>query len=244
METIINGVIVSLITVIGERLIRNKDIKNKNKELGYWLIKWRREYGFLEMTLSLYVRFALVFVCCYLLKAVNIFLNVLGILVVWKIESVVYGGLYYLIGIIFIVVSHNKFKNKVEMWTNGKCKKKLVVSLYFIFSIPLFYETSAMIIILFGVLLCGWCCCLFEYCDWAYVLDKSYADIYVKGSEIIKSVEAGNIKKQGEWIIVNKNIDEIVREIRIKECEIVRIDYYGDPIIRIENKKVSSLFSK
>ena len=94
------------------------------------------------------------------------------------------------------------------------------------------------------MLLFGWACCVVECCDVAYIIDKSYADIYVKNSEAIKYIEAGNIKKQGEWIIVNKCVDEMIQEIRIRESDIARIDYYGEPIIRVNKRKLSDLFKR
>ena len=62
-------------------------------------------------------------------------------------------------------------------------------------------------------------------------MDNRYADIYVKGSEKAAVAEAGSIKKQGEWIIVKRYVNGYEEELRIRESDIVRIDYYGDPLI-------------
>ena len=42
--------------------------------------------------------------------------------------------------------------------------------------------------------------------------------------------------KHGDWIIVNRYINGLNEEIRIKEGDIVRIDYYGDPRIIVDKK--------
>ena len=65
------------------------------------------------------------------------------------------------------------------------------------------------------------------------ILDNRYADIYIKDNEKAEQAAAGTIKKQGDWIIVRRYIHEYEEEIRIKEEDIVRIDYYGEPIIFI-----------
>lgn len=235
---IICGIVVPIIVVLLQQYIAKRDIKNKNKELGYWLMKWKTDYGFVDSIFLLYIRLAIVFVFIYIVKGVFKILNV------WQNCFVLYGILYFIIGTIIVCFTCMNAKTKVEMWTDRKQKWKLVILLYLIYSIPLFYETSAIIIALFTVLLFGWACCVVECCDVAYIIDKSYADIYVKNSEAIKYIEAGNIKKQGEWIIVNKCVDEMIQEIRIRESDIARIDYYGEPIIRVNKRKLSDLFKR
>lgn len=76
------------------------------------------------------------------------------------------------------------------------------------------------------------------YCDVVFILDNRYADIYVKGSERARFAEAGSIKKLGEWIIVNRYANGYDEEIRIKESDIVRIDYYGRQMLMVEKRKL------
>lgn len=97
---------------------------------------------------------------------------------------------------------------------------------------------ASIVEIIFGILLFVWVICLFNYCDIAFILDNRYADIYVKGSERAQFAEAGSIKKHGEWIIVNRYVNGYDEEIRIKESDIVRIDYYGGPMIMVERRKL------
>lgn len=79
-----------------------------------------------------------------------------------------------------------------------------------------------------------WACFLAKYTDMVYILDKSRADIYVNGSEAVKCIYAGSMRKNGNWIYVVRYVGEYYEEIRIKESEIVRIDYYGEPDIIIQ----------
>ena len=101
------------------------------------------------------------------------------------------------------------------------------------FFINLYGDFSIIISIVFTVLLLLWVHCLFKYCDVAFILDKSYADIYIKGSETIYSVAAGTLKKQGDWIFVTKKLSNHYIELRIREDDIARTDYYGEPIVKV-----------
>ena len=129
----------------------------------------------------------------------------------------------------------------MELWKDGEKKRLLIITLYMIYGIPFFLELYGkctwIIEAIFCVLLSIWAICLFNFYEVAFILDNRYADIYVKGSEQAQFAAAGSIKKQGEWIIVNRYINEYDEEIRIKESDIVRIDYYGGPIIIVEKSK-------
>ncbi len=157
-------------------------------------------------------------------------------------SHIVSGILYFLINGLVIFLNCRSVKGKVEFWKSGKCKVALTITLYLIYGIPFFLELygkyAVIAEIMFGVLLFVWAVCLFRYCDVAFILDNRYADIYVKGSESAQFAEAGSIKKQGEWIIVNRYVNGYDEEIRIRESNIVRIDYYGGPMIWLEKRKL------
>lgn len=67
-----------------------------------------------------------------------------------------------------------------------------------------------------------------------FILDKSYADIYVNGNVVAEGVIAGSMRRQGDWVFVAREIEGSFEEIRIREEKITRIDYYGEPVISIE----------
>lgn len=137
------------------------------------------------------------------------------------------------------------YNSKIEFWQDGKLKRKLAITLYLIYAISLLADISEkyswIVEGIFIILLMVWIICLLNYCDVAFILDNRYADIYVKGSERAQFAEAGSIRKHGEWIIVNRYVNGYDEEIRIKESDIVRIDYYGEPMITVEKR---NLFSK
>lgn len=94
-------------------------------------------------------------------------------------------------------------------------------------NINILYHLRLVCHCFFGALL------LVKCMDMVYILDKSCADIYVNGAETVKCVYAGSIRKNGNWIYVDRYIEDYYEEIRIKESEIVRIDYYGEPLIDV-----------
>lgn len=163
----------------------------------------------------------------------------------WKgtlFAYIVSGILYFLISALIVFLSCRSAKVKVEFWTYGRIKMWLIISLYLIYGIPFFielYGKYAMIVeIVFGISLFIWACFLILCCDDVFILDNQYADIYVKGGEKAQFAEAGSIKRKGDWIIVNREINGCQQEVRIKESDIVRIDYYGGPIISVESQKL------
>ena len=91
---------------------------------------------------------------------------------------------------------------------------------------------------MWGIALAGWVFVLFKYVDMIYILDKSCADIYVNGAESVKCIHAGSMRKNGGWIYVERYIGDYLEEIRIKESEIVRIDYYGEPLVTVQRLKI------
>ena len=198
-------VVIPIVIVLLGWVKNERDLKEKNKELGYWMLKCRKIPTF-------------PYIC----------------------------GIWYL-GINAIITFKNcKSQNgKIEFWQDGKLKKKLAITLYLIFAISMLTDFSGkyswIVEVIFIILLIVWIICLLNYCDVAFILDNRYADIYVKGSESAQFAEAGSIRKHGEWIIVNRYVNGYDEEIRIKESDIVRIDYYGEPMIMVEKR---NLFSK
>ena len=126
-------------------------------------------------------------------------------------------------------------KAKIELLKN---KQVLMGMIWFIFSIAFFIalvpKYQYVVESIYCVSLIGWCVFLFKYADMVFILEKSYADIYINGAETVERIHAGNMRKKGGWIYVDKCVEDYEEEIRIKESEIIRIDYYGEPIIYVK----------
>ena len=232
-------VVIPIVIVLLGWVKNERDLKEKNKELGYWMLKCRKIPTFPDIILK-----------TYKMMAINLLITLVArkMFCYWKgmIFSYIICGIWYL-GINAIITFKNcKSQNgKIEFWQDGKLKKKLAITLYLIFAISTLTDFSGkyswIVEVIFIILLIVWIICLLNYCDVAFILDNRYADIYVKGSERAQFAEAGSIRKHGEWIIVNRYVNGYDEEIRIKESDIVRIDYYGEPMIMVEKR---NLFSK
>lgn len=229
-------VIIPIVVVILGWIKSGHDLKEKNKELGYWMMKCRKSPTFLDLALKNYIMMTANLI---VMSAVRF------VLVFWKgttFSYVISGSLYMGLNGLFAFRNCRSDKGKIELWKDGRRKKVLIITLCMIFGIPFFSELYGKYIlaieIIFAILLLTWAICLYNYCDVAFILDNRYADIYVKGSERAQFAEAGSIKKHGEWIIVNRYVNGYDEEIRIKESDIVRIDYYGGPLIMVEKRKL------
>lgn len=229
-------IIVPLIVVFLGWIKNAYDIKEKNKELGYWIKKYKRLKTFIDISMQVYkwLTFVIIF---------SMIIRIIVELFKGKLMSYIIGGtIYSIIGIIIVVLVWRKTATKIEFLTNGKSKKILLISLYLIFLFGFFVSgassTYNIFFILFVIMLLIWIFCLYRYSDIAFILDNSFADIYVKGSDKAELVEAGNIEKKGEWIIVRRYINGYDEELRIKESDIVRIDYYGGPFIYVKKIKI------
>lgn len=215
------------------------DLKEKNKELGYWMLKCRRLPTFPDFALKNYI-----------MILVNLIVMLLIRLVIGsKIEKIlsyfICGILYFALNVLIIFKNSRSIDVKMEFWKNGKEKKVLTIILYIIYAIPFFLELygryTVIIEMVFIISLFVWALWIFNYYDVIYILDNKYANIYVKGSEQVQVAEAGTIKKRGEWIYVNRYVNEYKEELRIKESDIVRIDYYGEPLVMVKSPKLLNL---
>lgn len=212
------------------------DIKEKNKELGYWKLRYRKILTFTDIVMRIYALMTLNFV---VMTGIRIVISI------WKSELFSYilaGFLYLALNFLILFLTCRDAKTKIEFWTNGKSKKRLIGALYIIFAFVFFMElfggTKYVAELILGIALIVWIINLFKCTDVAYILDNRYADIYVKGSDGAEFAEAGSVRKKGEWLIVNRYINGFDEEIRIRENDIVRIDYYGDPIILLIKPKL------
>ena len=234
-------VVVPIMVVILGWIKNERDIKEKNKELGYWMLECKKLSTFPDIMLK-----------TYKIMAINLFatIAVRQILCNCKIMTfsysyIIFGIWYFSINIVITLWNCKRNNGKIEFWNNGKRKRMLAIMLYLIYCIPFLGEISDKYSLvsetIFIILLIFWINYLFNCCDVAFILDSRYADIYVKGSETAQFAEAGSMRKHGDWIIVNKYANGYDEEIRIKESDIVRIDYYGEPMIMVETR---NLFSK
>lgn len=207
------------------------DIKVKNRTMGYWKIKYRRSESFYDIALKTYIR-----------MMINIFVvGVIKTLASFWLEKrltyIICGFICSIVNSVIVICVVKKPKTKIELYTDGRIKQLLLFMLDLIFSIGFwtssFGKYQYIVSLTFGMSLFFLALLLVKCMDMVYILDKSCADIYVNGAETVKCVYAGSIRKNGNWIYVDRYIEDYYEEIRIKESEIVRIDYYGEPLIDV-----------
>ena len=173
---------------------------------------------------------------------INIFvvgvIRILGSLWLEKrLTYIICGFICSTVNSVIVICVIKKPKTKIELYADGRTKQLLLFTLDLIFSIAFwampFKKYQYIVSLAFGMSLIFWTLLLVKCMDMVYILDKSCADIYVNGAETVKCVYAGSIRKNGNWIYVDRYIEDYYEEIRIKESEIVRIDYYGEPLIDV-----------
>lgn len=226
-------VIIPLAIVVLNWIKNWLDVKGKNKELGYWMKKCKRATTFVDIAMKMYKKLAVIF-----------FVSIFIIFYIFSttgelLHCIMSGILYFIFGGAVVFQTWRETQTRVEFMTNGKCKKVLILALYFIFGFALFGKMFGNILeIAFLTVLVIWAYFLLKYSDVVFVIEKPYADIYVKGSEKAEYAEAGSIVKQGGWIIVSRYINGFEEEIRIRESDITRIDYYGKPMVFMGKRKL------
>ena len=205
------------------------DIKIQNKKIGYWEIKIKKISLFSDIAMRAYKYLALNFFSMQFVRMICDYC--FG-------EGCIYflvGTIYLSINIVIIIYIVHQPITKMELWTDKKIKWWLLLMLWAIntttFYIGMVPKYKIVMLYIYSFMLIIWTVILNKCTDRAFILDKPYADIFITGAETVKNVHAGSIKKQGDWIYVNKYNKDNIEEIRIKESKIVRIDYYGNPII-------------
>ena len=209
------------------------DIRMQNKKMGYWKVKIRREPSFYNIAMKLYNYMLLNLLLMEFIQ--------LGCSNIWgKFKSILCIGIIYVINnVIIVMYTIRKPRTKIELWTDTKVKYSLLLAICLIFNIIFFVEiipiSWGIVEITYCFSLMVWCYSINKCSDIIYILDKPYANIYIEGAEPVKYINVGSIKKEGSWIYVNRFTNGCYEETRIKESQIVRIDYYGEPIIVLKS---------
>lgn len=226
---VVYNVAVPIVLSILNWMKNGYDLSKKNKGMGYWKIKYKKGYSFVDIVMNIYRNLIFLLVIVMILRIYLV--SLLG-----KMLAYIITGLLYII--LLTVVAYCVFKNpkvKIELWNNGLIKKKLLVVLFILYIIVFFQEfLHGWMELLWSITLIGWIVLVFKNSDMIFILDKSYADIYVNRDVVAKGVIAGSMRRQGDWVFVDREVGGSFEEIRIREEEITRIDYYGNPAISIE----------
>lgn len=224
-------VIVPVCLLLFERINSWYEIKNENRKMGYWKIKIKRAPSFYTIAINLYKLMMINLLIMDIIKYISCF---------WikkALSYIIISIIYIIINTLIVVYIAKQPKTKIALLTNQRTKQILMGILWFIFNIVFFLEIipkyKYIIELIVGIALIRWFIFLSKYADTTFILDKSYADIYINGSEAVKGIYAGSMRKKGGWIYIDRNIEGFDEEIRIKESEIIRIDYYGEPIFYI-----------
>ncbi len=199
---IIQNVILSLIAGCFNWLKSRCGLKKKNKDLGYWAIKYKELPSFNGIAMEVYIMLAIILFCSMVIDRS---------VALWGKNnfSIVIAILFYVFaGAVCIILTIGNKKTKIECLTNGKEKKLLLFLLYTIFGITLClnkYIVFQFLVSIFVIVnVSVWIYYIFKYSHRVMVLDNRYANIYIRNSEMAEFAEAGSIKQQGEWIIVNR----------------------------------------
>ena len=212
------------------------DINKKNKMLGYWKLRYRRGESFDTIVFKLYSYYAfnqLIWICL---------VDVLSSMIGHIISNIICGSIFVLINIFILYKIKEKAEVKLILYENRKRKNILLYLLFVLMGISFyinFFDLIGVAIIVLSLII--WFIYAFKYSDTVYILDNRIADIHVTGSDKIEAVFAGDIIKRGEWLYIysiDHQYDGKFKQIRIKESNVIRIDYYGEPVIIV--KKIKS----
>ena len=208
------------------------DVRRKNKALGYWKKKYRKVFSFYNIAMTHYVYFFLIteagVIICELVRKI------------WKKELYGFVGVICsVINIIVMLAYRKKGKVKIDLLKNSKQKKIILWAIYFMVGMAFFdriINDNVIVLMIYAIALIIWSICVNKYSERIYILDKPYANIHIKESEPLIGIYVGGIRKKGEWLIVNwVNENDNEMEVRVRESDVLRVDYYGEPLVIVEN---------
>lgn len=166
------------------------DINKKNRELGYWKLKYEKQFGFDDISIRFMIYYLISLIGIQVIRA--FFVDMMG----YIFSYIIAYGVYLLINACIVLYNINTTKVRIELLCNKKRKIRSIIFMYMIFAIVFHVEIiKYMADIIFVILFFLWMMDLYKIADIVLVLEKSYADIYVTGVEPIKEVSAGSMKK-------------------------------------------------
>lgn len=240
-DEIMYYIIIPLIIPLFEWIKNWCDIKSKNRKMESWKIKYKRGDSFYNIATKTYQYMMVNLFVIQFIRFISSFQTGNNY------SYMVFGFICIGTNIIILVYITKQPQTKIELLADKPIKLTLFGILFIIFSvfslIRFFTQYQHIMTICCFVMLIIWSMILHKCTDMVFILDKSWADIYLNSTEIIKHIYTGSMEKKGNWIYVAKYVDEDCFErLHIKESEIMRIDYYGGPIIMIQNHRTQQCF--
>lgn len=225
IDNMIYYVIMPVFLLVMQWIKKWRDTKRKNKNSSLWKVNYRVRRPFWEVSL--------------------IFIFVISLIILpFSILSELWNNIYYkiflqvLCFVIYIFIFKLMKKITIVRIEFLKCKAGkmfMLLVLGVIMPLPITYSSRLDVISIWLPLVLGWCSLIYFGSDRIITYDMTYANIYICGEEPIKYVMVDDIEKHGSWISVAKYGKNGYQEIKIKENQIERIDYFGDPLLVVEN---------
>lgn len=237
IQTIVNSsifqqIIGSLIVWLLSCIVNIHEKRHNQKAIGRWKIGIKKIYSFYDVTQRMYL---------YMLTSLATMHILCSIFSLYFEQTFCYfyfGIGNILLNILIVYSIQKEPKTKAELWSDSQNRKGLLRALGFIFSAAYFIDSFSKYrkeaTILYYIALIIWAFYLCLYIDFVYILEKSYADIYINNNILLKKIDIKSIKKRGEWIYLTLTDADKSSEIRIRENTILRIDYYGEPILKVD----------
>ena len=110
MHYVVVPIVVPIVVALLGWMKNKHDLKEKNKELGYWMMKWRKLPTFQELALKNYKIFAMNLVIMSIVRLVFVF---------WKgriFSYIVSGILYFGLNGIVVFLNCRSANSKMELW--------------------------------------------------------------------------------------------------------------------------------
>lgn len=157
---------------------------------------------------------------------------------IWNkyLEKIVLVQFFVLISIIVTLKTDKKILKRIKYAEKRTEKMTLLLSNYIIF-IMIFctgwiemdylclYEIGLTVVVVI------WAAFLIKVSNATTIIYHKYADIYLKTGGKIERIQTYSIKKEKEIVTMLQENDE--KEIHIREEDIRRVDYYGEPICKV-----------
>jgi|GEM_PF-2074520 hypothetical protein len=230
-------VIVPLGTLVLGWLKSAYDIRKKNIEMGAGVKKYKRVKDFTDVAMRMYIRLAIICMLLIIMREIAyIFFNKKRV----YITSII---IYVAMNILLLIWNHNKVLTRLEFLTDKKWKRMLIGSLclvyfYAFLVVDIRAKTELVHTLIFAIILATWSVCLNKKCGVSFfIIDYGLADLHLKSGEKIEAALTETIQKRGKWITLKRYISDHEEEICVREDDVVRIEYYGEPAIGVKGRQ-------
>lgn len=137
-----------------------------------------------------------------------------------------------ILGIIYLIKKLHEEIYQIELLKYKICKIISFILEELSFSLPIIYLNNQNIAYVWLTIQIVLLIMVNFFSDHILIYRNRYVAIVIEGGEILKDIQIDKLYVRKRWLIIKEDTNKIIREHRIREEDVVRIDYYGEKYIK------------